>query len=88
MSLKIEIYGRESCPFCVAAVAYCATRAYPFVFLDLDIASIAEELLLRSPLAITAPQIFIGPHRIGGIETLRAKDALIQQLLGGHANDL
>ena len=84
MSLKVEIYGQEDCRFCVAAVAYCASRSYPFVFLNITDPLVKAELLARAPLAVTAPQIFIGPHRIGGLLSLRSMDTIIQQLLGGH----
>lgn len=84
MSLKVEIYGREDCRFSVVAVAYCASRSYPFVYLDLADPAVHAEMLERAPLAVTSPQIFIGPHRIGTFSSLHSKDAIIQQLLGGH----
>ena len=98
MSLKVEIYGRDSCRFSMAAIAYCATRAYPSVFHDLDDPAVEAQMLRCTPPRADArrptptdavtPQIFIGPHFIGGLISLRGKDAIIQQLLGGHSNEL
>jgi glutaredoxin len=77
MSLKVEIYGRESCRFSVAAVAWCVARSFPCVLhapgSDTPISALGRVL----------PQIFIGAHRIGGLEDLRASSALIQQILKG-----
>lgn len=78
MTGKVEIYGSESCRFTVAAIAWCSTRSYPFILIHAPAADNPNKVRGHS-----LPQIFIGAHRIGGFESLRASDALIQQILGG-----
>ncbi len=74
--MKIEIYGSESCRFTVAAIAWCETRGYKFEVHSPNRAPVAA-------LGRQLPQIFLGPHHIGGLESLRASGPLIQQILGG-----
>jgi glutaredoxin len=40
-------------------------------------------MLERAPAAKTAPQIFIGQHRIGGFDDLQRNYPIVQQILGG-----
>lgn len=85
MAGKVEIYGRDDCRFCAAAVAACQKHALPFVYYDLvdplNGASL-EQRLGRAP--ATVPQIFIGPHRIGGFEDFKRAMPVVQQILSGE----
>lgn len=85
MSGKIEIYGRDDCRFCAAAVAFCQRRQLPFVYHNMTNDSLLKaelELRMRET-PKTVPQIFIGPHRIGGFDDLQRNYPTIQQILGG-----
>jgi glutaredoxin len=86
MSPRIEIYGRDDCRFCAAAVAHCQKRNYPFAYHDIKTYQYLEVDLHHRLGAKpeTVPQIFIGAHHIGGFTDLQASDAVIQQILGGN----
>lgn len=84
MSQPVEIYGRDDCRFCAAAVAWCLKRQYPFIYHDIGETPVRASMLMRAPGATTVPQIFIGDHRIGGYDALQRSDHLIQQMVGGH----
>jgi glutaredoxin 3 len=84
MDHKLEIYGQDDCRFCAAAVAFCDKRGLPYVYLNMTSSPILRvEMLERAPGAKTAPQIFIGPHRIGGFDDLQRSYPVVQQILGG-----
>lgn len=85
MALRVEIYGKDDCRFCAAAVAHCQRRGYPFAYHDVSVQTTWEELLTRlDDLPDTVPQIFIGIHHIGGFDDLKAQDEVMQQIIGGH----
>lgn len=85
MGLKVEIYGRDDCRFCVAAVAHCQKRGYSFVYNDVSTEPYWADLINRlGNLPESVPQIFIGDHHIGGFSDLKANDGAVQQILGGH----
>ncbi|MCK1543416.1 glutaredoxin [Bradyrhizobium sp. 179] len=84
MSGKVEIYGRDDCRFCVAAVALCQKHKLPFVYHKITDALLGAELeeRLGDP-PKTVPQIFIGAHKIGGFEDLKRALPVVQQILFG-----
>jgi glutaredoxin len=90
MSGTIEIYGRDDCRFCAAAVALCQKHKLPFVYHDLSatdpaagirMAELIERLGDTPPK--TVPQIFIGAHKIGGFDDLKRALPVVQQILFG-----
>jgi glutaredoxin len=89
MSLTVEIYGRDDCRFCAAAVALCQKNKLPFVYLDMSgrepLAAFRmvelEDRLGHKP--ATVPQIFIGAHKIGGFDDLKRALPVVQQILFG-----
>jgi glutaredoxin len=85
MSKTVEIYGRDDCRFCAAAVALCQKHKLPFVYHDLGsnlvLKAELEDRLGRKP--ETVPQIFIGAHRIGGFEHFKNALPVVQQILFG-----
>jgi glutaredoxin len=84
MSGKVEIYGRDDCRFCAAAVALCQKHKLPFVYHTITDALMAAELEERlGRKAATVPQIFIGAHKIGGFDDLRRALPVVQQILFG-----
>lgn len=86
MAKRVEIYGRDDCRFCAAAVAHCQRKGYAHVYYNVgrDQALMAAlvDRLGREPK--TVPQIFIGGHHIGGFTDLQANDVVVQQILGGN----
>jgi glutaredoxin 3 len=86
MSRVIEIYGRDDCRFCAAAVAHCKRRDYPHVYHDMTNDPALQAALVDriNEVPATVPQIFIGEHHIGGFDDLKAADDAIQQIIGGN----
>jgi glutaredoxin len=85
MSGKVEIYGRDDCRFCAAAVALCQKHKLPFAYHNLGsnlvLQAELEDRLGAKPK--TVPQIFIGAHKIGGFEDLKRALPVVQQILFG-----
>lgn len=82
MTKQVEIYGRDDCRFCAAAVTFCQKNNLPHVYRDIDLMGHALEMRRRAPDAKTVPQIFVGQHRIGGFDDLRRSLPVIQKILG------
>lgn len=88
MGDKVEIYGRDDCRFCAAAVALCQKHKLPFVYRDINADPlIMDELAARMGVenlkGKTVPQIFIGAHKIGGFDDLKRALPVVQQILFG-----
>ena len=71
----IEIYSTAICPYCVAAKSYLTGKGqtYTEIRVDLDPAR-REEMLERSNMRRTVPQIFIDGKHVGGFDDLVALD--------------
>ena len=71
----IEIYSTAICPYCVAAKSYLTGKGqkYTEIRVDLDPRR-REEMLERSNMRRTVPQIFIDGKHIGGFDDLVALD--------------
>lgn len=86
MSGKVEIYGRDDCRYCAAAIALCQRMKLPAVYHNMTGNDLLKEELIErlggKPPA-TVPQIFIGAHRIGGFDDFKRALPVVQQILFG-----
>jgi len=73
--MKIEIYGKDNCPYCDMAVnisrqfIHKSEHKYEYFKLDRDFTR--EELFEKFPGARTFPQVMIDGHSIGGYTELK-----------------
>ena len=72
MALKVEIYSKESCPFCVKAKALAERENLDFDYYMLNEDFTREELFEKFPTARTFPQITVDDKSIGGYDDFKA----------------
>ena len=72
MALKVEIYSKESCPFCVKAKALAERENLDFDYYMLNEDFTREELFEKFPTARTFPQITVDGKSIGGYNDFKA----------------
>ena len=84
--MKIELYTKPLCPYCVRAKALLEAKKACFVEYNISNPSIKEEMLQRTKGAQTVPQIFIDNELIGGCDELFALEmsGKLNQLLSSH----
>lgn len=71
---NIQVYSLDYCPFCRRAIELLKIKGITYTIIDVaDDSDLAEEMHHRSG-RTTVPQIFIGPHHIGGCDDLFALD--------------
>ena len=74
--LKIEIYSKTVCPYCVRAKKLLTKKGVNYTEID-----IGQDMVLRDAMIKrangrqTVPQIFINDHHVGGCDDLYALDA-------------
>jgi glutaredoxin 3 len=74
----VEIYTKETCPYCVRAKALLAQKQVSYQEYKVDYDNeLREKMINRSNGGYTVPQIFINNEGIGGCD----------ELYGLHAND-
>lgn len=69
--MQVEIWSKDNCPFCEAAIAYFTDKGYDPVIKKLDRDFIREEILMTFPGAKTFPQIIINGRHTGGWDTTK-----------------
>ncbi len=77
MSVKIEMYTKIHCPYCVKAKNFLAMKGFTNISeynIELDLDK-RDEMLKRTNGAKTVPQIFINSKLIGGCDDMLALDA-------------
>lgn len=63
------------CPYCHSAKRLLTAKGAPFTEIDVTMnPNLREEMIQRAAGRRTVPQIFIGPHHIGGSDELHALD--------------
>lgn len=83
---RIDVYGRENCPFCVKVKTLLDAKGFAFSYHDIQTSEEARaEFDRRCPGAKTVPQVIVGETLVGGYaETLAAVTrGHFQQLVGG-----
>jgi glutaredoxin 3 len=71
----VEVYTTPYCPYCIAAKDL--LRSKGVTFSEINVAGDCgqrAEMVRRANGRITVPQIFIGPHHVGGYDDLYALD--------------
>ena len=64
--MKVEIYSKDNCPYCEAAINESHTRNLDYTVKKLDVDFDREQLLETFPNARTFPQIIVDGEKIGG----------------------
>tara|TARA_B100000073_G_C23631857_1_gene532896 strand:+ start:642 stop:875 length:234 start_codon:yes stop_codon:yes gene_type:complete len=70
--MKVEIYSKPQCPFCVQAKALAEREGADLTYKMLDEDFNREELMETFPGARTFPQIIVDGEKIGGFTEFRA----------------
>jgi glutaredoxin 3 len=72
----ITIYTTASCPYCISAKRLLTAKGMKFSEIDVGSnPSKREEMTKLAGGQRTVPQIFIGPHHVGGCDDLYALEA-------------
>ena len=75
--MKVEIYTKDNCPYCVQAKALFKSKAWEYTehFIDENTRTqLLEELTTRiGTTPRTVPQIFLDEELIGGFDDLKRK---------------
>lgn len=70
--MKVEIYSKPACPFCVQAKALAEREGHELTYKMLDEDFSREELFEVFPTARTFPQIIVDGNKIGGFTEFKA----------------
>jgi glutaredoxin 3 len=70
--MKVEIYSKPQCPFCVQAKALAEREGYELTYKMLDEDFDRETLMETFPGARTFPQIIVDGQKIGGFTEFKA----------------
>jgi glutaredoxin 3 len=71
---KITIYTTPYCPYCHAAKALLKKKGAAFEEIDVQDASLRQQMMLRANGRRTVPQIFIGEDHVGGSDDIHELD--------------
>jgi glutaredoxin 3 len=67
----VEVYTTPFCPYCVSAKELLRRKGVPFTEINVAGApDLRAEMASRAHGRTTVPQIFIGPHHVGGCDDL------------------
>ena len=70
--MKVEIYSKPQCPFCVQAKALAEREGHELTYKMLDEDFNREQLMETFPTARTFPQIIVDGEKIGGFTEYKA----------------
>ena len=70
--MKVEIYSKPQCPFCVQAKALAEREGHELTYKMLDEDFDRETLMETFPGARTFPQIIVNGEKIGGFTEFKA----------------
>ena len=70
--MKVEIYSKPQCPFCVQAKALAEREGHELTYKMLDEDFDREALMETFPGARTFPQIIVDGEKIGGCTEFKA----------------
>ena len=70
--MKVEIYSKPQCPFCVQAKALAEREGHELTYKMLDEDFDRETLMETFPGARTFPQIMVNGEKIGGFTEYKA----------------
>jgi thioredoxin reductase (NADPH) len=75
MMTQITIYSKESCPYCVRALALLRSKGVEPEIIDVEADSSARAAMTAKGGGWTVPQIFIGDRYLGDCDGIHALDA-------------
>jgi len=78
--MKVEIYSKPQCPFCVQAKALAEREGHELTYKMLDEDFNRETLMETFPGARTFPQIIVDGEKIGGFTEFKALVEAKEQL--------
>ena len=84
-AVKVEIYTKWGCPYCVRAKALLDAKGVAYTEYDITMGGPKRaEMQERAPGATTVPQIFINDRAMGGCDDIHALDSAgkLDPLLG------
>ncbi len=70
--MKVEIYSKPQCPYCVQAKALAEREGHKLTYKMLDEDFNREQLMETFPGARTFPQIIVDGNKIGGFTEYKA----------------
>ena len=70
--MKVEIYSKPQCPYCVQAKALAERKGHELTYKMLDEDFSREQLMETFPGARTFPQIIVDGKKIGGFTEYKA----------------
>lgn len=74
--MKLEVYVKHTCPFCVRVLNFYKSKGLePIVYDIIETPALRDEMVSRIPGAITVPQSLINDTPIGGCDDVLALDA-------------
>jgi len=71
---KIEIYTKQTCPYCTAAKALLANKQVSYQEYAIDENDTLRQEMIKRSGGTTVPQVFIDGKSIGGCDDLHALD--------------
>lgn len=86
--MKVEVYSKATCPYCIRAMRLLAAKGADFENIDINREPERRaEMISRSNGRSTVPQIFIDGRHIGGCDDLMGLeyDGKLDSLLGRGA---
>ena len=89
MSIKVIIYTKKNCPYCVQAKNLLNYKNVQFEEINIETKpELAKEIIMKSSGQKTVPSIFINAKHIGGCDDLYEleKSGSLNELLGIQNN--
>ena len=82
--MKVEIYTKPTCPYCIRAKTLLQSKNVDFIEYDVSDPADQDAMIERANSRRTVPQIFINDEHIGGCDDLYAleRSGQLDQLLG------
>lgn len=68
LTIQVEIYSKDNCQYCVAAIQLTESRGYDLTIKKLGEDFNREDLLEEFPNARTYPQIKVNGEKVGGFD--------------------
>jgi glutaredoxin 3 len=88
-AIKITVYTKDHCPFCVRAKALLQRKGVPFEEISVEGRDDLRTWLMEATGQRTVPQVFAGDRSLGGFTDLAALDQAgqLDPLLRGETGD-
>lgn len=83
-SVKVEIYTKPTCPYCIRAKNLLQKKNVNFIEYDVSNEAAQDAMTIRANGRSTVPQIFINNEPVGGCDDIHSLEAVgkLDQKLG------